>query len=329
MSFTKHIKNMKATECPLKLLDELESALRAEMKKHGLLNQPPSGIGYDDWERWDNDSFKNLVYDCYIEAIIKPLPTLQTYIKQGQNIDGVIIQNVHFFIIGKFRNHDKIGYAVAINTKVAVQLSIIRKIIKYDDDADNINSHTLLSFLSCKSTTFSGKEAISSALRNNSAWTPELQLRFSIFKNNDSTKQKFCDIVCKLKDFDIDSFRFKSLVYSMKEFARKAVDDWQAKNIPPDFGEDKILPDETYDNYNSFSYWCKQIREEIEKSYKNDVCEQLHRIFTEYELAIKQRKDTPSQREIASSLDIPASTFHGYIKKLRKVIALVRSNNFE
>jgi hypothetical protein len=97
MSFTQHIKKMKATDCPPKLLDELAGALGAEMKKYGLFNQHPSHIGYDDWDRWNDDAFKDLLFDCYIQAITKQLLALQAYIKQGQNIDGVIIQNVHFF----------------------------------------------------------------------------------------------------------------------------------------------------------------------------------------------------------------------------------------
>ena len=326
MSFTKHIKSLLATDCPSKLLNELAGALGAEMKRYGLFNQSPSSIGYCSWERWNDDAFKDLLFDCYIQAITKQLPPLQAYIKQGQNIDGVIIQNVHFFIIGKFRSNDKVGYAVAGNAKVAVQLSIIRKIIKSNDEPNHINSNSLLTFVN--STTASGEDAICSALRQNPAWTTELQLKLSRFKNNDSTKQKFSDIVCSLKD--IGSFRFKSLVDSMKEFVRKAVNDRQAGNIPPDFGDETILPDDTYENYNSFCYLCKQIRAAIEQSnYNDDVREQLHRVFTEIELPIKQRKDHPSQAEIAVILDIPPSTLHGYIHKLRKLIALVRSNNFE
>lgn len=319
---------MEPSDCPSKLLNELGAALRAEMNRYGLYNQVPSAIGYDLWKDWNDDAFKDLLYECYIQAILKQLPKLQAHIKLGQNIDGIIIKNVHYFIIGKFRSCDRVGYTVAANAKQSVQLSITRKILKSNDEPNNINNNTFLTFLDCKSTTSSEEEAISSALGNNSEWTTELQLKFSSFKNKDTTKEKFSDIVCRLKDFNIDSFWFRNLVDAMKKFVRRAVENRQAENIPPDFYQDKIFPDDEYENYNYFSDLCKQIKQAIDESnYKNDVREQLHRVFTEIELFIKQRKDYPSQAEIAIRLNISAATFHGYIKKLRKLIAPIRSNS--
>ncbi len=285
------------------------------------------------------DAFKELLFDCYINVIIQQLEFLQAQIKLHNNIDRLVFQNIHFFVTKLRKKADPVGYAIAQNTKNAIQAAIALNVITANKL--KINNKTLLTFSSLSdSTILSRKNALSKTLRNNKRWTKEFLLELSKQNNTEEVKELFVNIICQLKQFGISRFYFKDLVDAVKEDVRAIVKE-ELAIVAPDYiggtaryeqdneGDNErvlfILPDDIYENYEVFIYWCEQIRKAIDQSnYQDRVHKQLERMFTEIEMAIGDGDDPPSQSEIARRLHIPIATLNGYMNKLRQLVDTVK-----
>jgi len=339
MSFTKHIKNLKPNQLPQKLLDELNSALHREMNRYKLLNKPPAYLGYIDWTSWNEPAaFDEILLDCYMDTIFKQLRVLQGYIELDQNIDGMIFKNIKWFVTGKMRANDPVGYAVFQNTKGAIKCGINRGVISLNDEANKINNNTLLIFSS--STTHSNKDLISQALRKNPVWTQELQLKLSKQKNSTKVKENFCALICELKSSGVGSFLVKDLVDVIKDEVRQTVEELEIiETTQPDYidktkmqgnSEDEelqavlfSLPDD--ENYQIFREWCRDIIKAIAQSkYKSNVRQELMNIFTEIEVPIRERAAPPLQADLVKSLGFKAPKISERMKQLRELVAQIK-----
>jgi hypothetical protein len=289
------------------------------------------------------EAFKDLLFGCYINVITQQLDFLTNNIALGNNIDGLVRQNIHFFVTNLRRKTDPVGYAVAQNAKDAIQRAMARAVIT--SNQQEINNNTQLTFSSSGSTTLSEKDAISEALHHNSAWTKEIQLKLSSQKNDEQVRECFCECVCQLRNSDIGCFRFKSLVDVMKEDVRALIQALEAQKRPPevldstakedddeaDDGGEIVLfiKDDAYD-YLLLSEWCEHIHNAIAQSnYQDRVRQQLHKVFTEIEVPLKQRQKYPLPAEIAEILGLAPATLNGYLKILRLLVAQLKSNDFE
>jgi hypothetical protein len=291
------------------------------------------------------DAFKDLLFDCYINVITQQLEFLKDNITLGNDIDGLVRQNIHFFVTNLRRKTDPVGYAVAQNAKDAIQRAMARGVIT--SNQLKINNNTQLTFFSSGSTTLSEKDAISEALHHNSAWTKDIQLKLSSQKNKEQVRERFCECVCQLRNSDIGCFRFKRLVDAMKEDVRALIQALEAQKRPPEVldsttieeGDDDetddggeivlFIKDDAYD-YLLLSEWCEHIHNAIAQSdYQDRVRQQLHKVFTEIEVPLKQRKKYPLPAEIAEILGLAPATLNGYIKKLRLLVEQLKSNDFE
>lgn len=320
---TIYIKHLDANKFPEALLELVEQALKLKMKQLGLWKLPPAYLGYKDWNSWaEKDAFTELLDDCYIK-IFENKQKLKAYIKIGQDIDGLVVQNIHWFLQRLRQKNDPTGYAVAQNTKQAVKTAISKDIITANQPPENqINNQTLLAFGAFSSIPNSGKNAISKALSDNPDWRHgnELKLKLSRQLRSEEVKKQFFQIICQLKNAKIMQFLFKNLVDAIKEDVR-AVEIPNEIFVPYDDELISIQPDSSYEDYQSFQSFCEQIIQLIDNSgYTPKIREQLHLVFTEFEVAIANKNDPPSIAEIARRLNIARSTSHGYIEKIRMLV---------
>ena len=81
------------------------------------------------------------------------------------------------------------------------------------------------------------------------------------------------------------------------------------------------MPDD--EDYQIFREWCRYIRQSIDKSkFKPNVRKELHQIFTEIEIPIKERAAFPSQADIGRSLGFKSPKISSRMKQLRELVEI-------
>jgi len=332
MLFTQHIKKLPVGDCPPELLDAIAIALRAEMRKRRLWTAPPAWLGYDNWNRWDEniskykenalkrypDAFIDLILDCCEYAIIKRFSGLRAALKQSDNIDGLVLRNITHFLNELQRKCDPVGSAIFTYVKGALQCAIDSGILKCSNNDKKIHNETLLIFSSFYSSTHSDKEQILEVLRHNRRWK-DIRLKLAAAGNQD-VQQPLYEIICQLVDSNIQCFWFKSLVDAIKEEVRVPSASVISNNdeiltdgalIENEYLIEQsieLTPEEIYQNLGDF---CAKLRDAIDNSKRQfRVRQLLHKILIEREIAIKQQITLPSPEEVARRLGVSVNTFN-------------------
>ncbi len=131
----------------------------------------------------------------------------------------MVYQNIKHFLTDLQKKHDPIGYHLARQARRAAECAVDKGILKASElsHKGKIHNPTLLTFSTAKSTTLSEKSSIFDALRNNQTWK---EIRPQLAGKSEKFQERLCEIVCQLKDSDINCFRFKNLADAMKEDVR-------------------------------------------------------------------------------------------------------------
>ncbi len=120
---TQHVRNFGPDRYPGDdVLGRLQSLLRRQMRRHGLLGQPPSFLGYAGVSSWRQEgAFDDIVVDCYIYAILNRLASLQHQAQHSEDIDPLVVHHIGFFLDERLRSANRLGYAVYCNLRGAVE----------------------------------------------------------------------------------------------------------------------------------------------------------------------------------------------------------------
>ncbi|MEQ9499334.1 MAG: hypothetical protein RIT81_20790 [Deltaproteobacteria bacterium] len=100
------------------LRDEM---LRPEMKRRGLTRNPPSYLGFDDIDQWDDDALLTLACLAFDEVVVRRQRSLLARTKTYANIDGLVRLNVKNFLTALQRKQDPVGWATFQNLRRAAE----------------------------------------------------------------------------------------------------------------------------------------------------------------------------------------------------------------
>ena len=303
--------------------DHLAKILRHELNRRGLWHAPPAWLGYDG-ETWD-DSFEDLLIDCYIFSICKRIRGLRSHLKTGKPLDPLIFQNVEWFVTDCQKRFDPIGYAVWQNVMGAVEHAIKSGKLTATglDKKGKICNATLLT---CLASTILSEKSLNKILCKNKEW---LNIRLKLVWNDKRVYGKLGDVVC---DLGLNEVKFKDLVDVMKKEVRQT---WQAcytaealeNTAIEDFEDDtnqivKIIgPDTAHEDYQSWINLIKQIMRAIDElDVDPELCQRIRECFFEMVVYIIREEKAPSQNELARLLVHSTSTINKYTKKLRQIV---------
>jgi hypothetical protein len=323
------------------------------MKKNGLWEQPPMYLGYSGshWNKKKGDTedrdFEDLVIECFAEAIFSRKQSLLNQAATGKNIDGLVFQNIRWFLNEKRAEFDPIGKAIYENVNAATQKLVKKGDIEIRNQRkswkEKFDNSALLAFRLSKLTTPSTKEEIVKALHKISEWN--MAIYSSLRTENKKTREPLCKIFCQLKEFAIYCFEHGSLVNAVKkEVCIKEIsisvpqnddEDNESTSIlnhPSLFTEDSIF--DTNEIFQELHDFCEKLREEANKSIRRkDARKLLHQVLTErQEATLKEITESeikiPSHEELARRLDnTSAGAVNDKIKKLRKLAKEVEKLN--
>lgn len=330
--FTPYIKNLEIWS--EQFLANFANALCNRMRWHGLSNGLPKWICYPFADWGEIGAFDGLLVDSIDYAIVKKIHSLCSKLKNYDNIDPLVYNNIKYFLHEKQRHCDPIGYAVGKNVQVAVQQAVEQSILtaQHLDNKGRIHNQTILTFSNSLSKEPCNEDALKTALGK----TKWLEMQLKLVEMRKSVQAELCQIICQLAEQgNITNFKFGDLAKIMKDEVRLA---WESSNVVLEKIEeldnddlDEILHqlnklikniklDTTYEQWVNWNILTKEIYNDIDKIDCKDKIRQ--RISEEFEVIVNfidEDQEPPSQAQLAKYLKIPKNTLNQDMKRLRKL----------
>jgi hypothetical protein len=338
--FTSYIRNLDIYSG--EFLANFASGLCNRMRWRGLSNADPKFICYPFASWGERGAFDALLVDSVDDAIAKRINSLCSALKKYDNIDLLVYNNIKYFLLGRQRHCDPIGYAVAQNILAAVQQAAEQSIFKAQhlDNKGKIHNQTILTFSNSLSKEPCNEDALKTALGK----TKWLEMQLKLVEMRKTVQAELYQVICQLAEQgDISSFKFGDLAKIMKHEVRLA---WEASNVVLERIEesdnddlDEILHqlnnliknikfDTTYEQWVNWNILTKEVYDDIDKLDCKDKIRQ--RIFEEFQLIvnlIEEDQEPPSQAQLAKDLKIPKNTLNQDMKRLRQLL-LQRPDRF-
>ena len=339
--FTSYIINLDI--CSGEFLANFANALCNRMRWNGLSNGLPKWIGYPFAEWKERGAFDALLVDSVDYAIVKKFTRLRSTSKKYDNIDYLVYNNIKFFLLGRQRHCDPIGYAVAKNAQFAVQQAVQQGVFTAQklNNRGKVHNETILTV----SANGSSEDTLKTALVKIEKWG-EIQLK--LVKMRKPVQAELYQVFCQLAEqADISSFKFGDLAKIMKDEVRSA---WHSSNVilegeelgidAPEDNDDldqivyqldkvKIIKfDTTYEQWESWKALIKLINDDIYYiDYKEKIRQRISEEFQFIVNLIEEDQEPVSQAQLAKYLKIPKNTLNQDIKKLRQLL-LQRPDRF-
>ncbi len=329
---TQHIKNYD-TKLPQQVLDALAKLLRSELHKRGLWIGEPYwlGIEYSEWDTWKNPkAFNDLLYHCYMYAIVARKQSLHNALKKSENIDHLIYLNIKHFLDDSNKKNNPLSYAVASNVKTTIEKAIKAQILV--NQSGKLNTKTLLSFsnITPHHQVACNYKQLQQSFYSIKGWQ---QICIKLVQNTPTAQNLFYQFICNLgKNSNITCFCYDDLMKIMKAETSQlynlsySLDKDTAKNELND--DDEIIlftnPDTSFEDWENWMHSIKQIRQNIdEQSWQQRVKKGAIDVFDKLVELVEADEPIPSQAELANSLNIQSpQTVNNYLKRLQEIGAL-------
>jgi hypothetical protein len=330
--FTSYIRNLDIYSG--EFLANFASGLCNRMRWRGLSNADPKFICYPFASWGERGAFDALLVDSVDDAIAKRINSLCSALKIFDNIDYLVYNNIKFFLLGRQRHCDPIGYAVAKNVLAAVQQAVEQSIFtaQHLDHKGKIHNQTILTFSNSLSNEPCNEDALKTALGK----TKWFEIQLKLVEMRKTVQAELCQVICQLAEQgNITSFKFGDLAKIMKDEVRLA---WHSSNVVLEKIEesdnddlDEILHqlnnmiknikfDTTYEQWQSWKNLIKQINDDIDNmDCQNKVRQRISEEFQFIVNLIEEDQEPPSQAQLVKYLKIPKNTLNQDMKRLRKL----------
>ncbi len=230
--FTDHVRALAAGE-PLEspqfevLWKTLRVAVRRELKRRGLWENPPSYLGIYGGASWEpaeggkhNESpLEELVAETYTYVFVSRLRSLQAQLKLKPNIEGLVVLNVRHFLHERQKEHDPIGSQVFAVLHAAVALAVEEGELRLLAGSAAIRNDTVLGFEQGMDYSGRGRPEIASLVAR---WNDELlpDLVTSRGHRQEEVVRRLRERLSDLLREGIGTFRFKDLIDPLKADVR-------------------------------------------------------------------------------------------------------------
>jgi hypothetical protein len=339
----------------------LRDALRSELKRRGLWDQPPSYFGLTGWKSWSavgerhatfmrEDALNELTAECYSFIFIDRLPSLAAQLRVKPDIEGLVFLDVRHFLHERQRSHDPLGFRIFEVARRAVRELLGAGEIHLLAGDPRILNETALGF-SPRAILARGPAPNLQALADR--WNDEILPSLgSHGKWQHEAVGKLRRRLPELRAEGIEAFLFRELVDPLKYDARlrwAGLLQQSAFDIPWAEGQDEAgaprriaLPDARAEESESFNHLVRGVAESLgrlntderTRSYLRRLWDYLSRWASEpvdfadrssrasdSQMKRARKTDRPSQHEIARQLDIPRERLRGLFEILKSLVA--------
>lgn len=226
----------------------MRAALRSELKRRGLWDNPPAYLGIygsGSWETADagknhESALEELLAECYSYIFVSRLRSLQAQLYVKPNIEGFIFLNIRHFLHERQKQHDPIGSQVFEVLQSAVRIAVGEGELRVLAGDDRVRNDTVLGFVEGMELPGRGRgELPSLAARWNDELLPDLVT--SRGRRQEDVVQRLRERLSDLRREGITTFRFKDLVDPLKADVRARwvaiLDLAQGESVPQMEGE--------------------------------------------------------------------------------------------
>ncbi len=321
---------------------KLHDVLAHELRKRGLLNAPPSCLGFSGWRSWSEPgALDELLHDSYLFAFLHRLPGLQAALEMQGNVEGLIFRNVRNFLYDRQRKHDPLGSRVYDVLRDAARRSVdAGSLVVIEGDA-RMAGDTVLSAGPMPRGTLAGEDL---ELRVR-AWADELlpelvtgrgQARQDVVE---ALRRKFADLAAWQPSA---SFHFRAVAGPLKREVRSR---WSAiwsrsdGEVAWEDGDAEISqmvrwvrPDSGYEERQAFEQLIGCVAEGLARlevpartrSYAEKLWLYLRSYATGHFSTEPASDGLPSRRKLADLLDVPRQRFPDLYSILRQQVETCR-----
>jgi hypothetical protein len=200
---------------------ELGAVLRAELKRRGLWESPPSYLGIFGWGSWEPAAFDELLAECYTYVFVDRLRSLQAQLKLKPNIEGLVSLSVRHFVHERQKENDPIGSQVFEVLQSAVRRAVEQGELEVTAGDERIRNDSVLAFRPSEISAVPAqdREKLASLV---AAWNDELLPDLVTLRGQkqEEVVQRLCGRLGDLRAEGIEAFRFKDLVDPLKADVR-------------------------------------------------------------------------------------------------------------
>jgi hypothetical protein len=321
---------------------ELGTVLRAELKRRGLWESPPSYLGVFGWGSWEPAAFDELLAECYTYVFVDRIRSLQAQVKLKPNIEGLVSLSVRHFVHERQKENDPIGSQVFEVLQSAVRRAVEERELEVISGGEKIRNDTVLVFRqSATSTPVQEREKLASLA---AAWNDELLPDLVTLRGQkqEEVVQRLRKRLGDLRTQGIEAFRFKDVVDPLKADVRARwaalLDRAQGEPVPGESPGEVVRlvpPDTRVEDRQVFRKLVDCVltgirrldASEKTKSYLLTLWQFL-RVQAEgtpssfdSSLPAEMEDETPSQRKLAEQLRIPRERLPGLYEILRDLLA--------
>jgi len=215
----------------------LRVALRAELRRRGLWDKPPSYLGVYGWESWiskverlrppgdaraelfGEGALDELLADCYAFIFVDRLRTLQAQLLVKPNVDGLVFRNIRNFLYERQKEHDPLGFRVFEVTSAAVRKCLAEGSLHLLEGDPRIRNDTLLGFDPAAAAPSRQVDLRPWAGRVEDELLPELVTARA--EHQDEVAGRLAERLRELRQEGVESVRFKDLLDPLKDCVRE------------------------------------------------------------------------------------------------------------
>ena len=345
--FTRYVKALDAPGDGLgDLFEEMWQALRRvmirELRRRSLWSAPPSYVGIYGWENWVIDDalpgastgpVEEFLAACYGAVFQRHLVRLKNQLKVNTTIDGLVVFYLRNFITECQKLHDPLGYRLFEILRAAIDQAVAHGELHVVRGPQKIRNNTVLaSSPEGEAGHAMGSEILRPHVEH---WNHELLpgLVTAQGKERRRLEERLRDHLFNLEAAGISVFRFKDLLDPLKQDVRAR---WARLY---DLGEGEVAygeestesqaiirlfhPRDSLAEWDSFKKLVGCVADRIERLDAADrssiYLERLWGFLRRF--AVNEASDRlPSQRKMATHLQIPRERFSGLLKSLGEMV---------
>ncbi len=322
---------------------KLRHALRREIRRRGLWDQPPRFLGFPGSERWDDDALDEAATEAYAFNFIDRLRPLKAQLGHKPNVEGLVVRNLRNLLHERQKGNDPLGFRVYEIVRSAVRGKLDRGELEVRSGSPRVRNDTVLAWpdpppdavpLESQTVDLEGRVRV---------WNDELlpDLLTARGGRRDRLVERLADRIDELaREEGADSFTFGTLVTAMKTDVRAR---WSALHLQEqgevalddteeaeDGGLPRMVrlyrPDPELEDRQAFRRLTDCISRGVEHEEATDGKRgrYLSELWQFLRLEIHTSGEVPSRRRLSDLLDIPRDRFPELYGLLGELLEICR-----
>ena len=303
------------------LLSQLRGALMHEMKRRGLLGQPPSYVGVVGGE-WNDETIEELLLDCYEWIFVRRLPGLLRQLKVHKNIDGLVFRNIRNFLYESQKRNDPLGSRIYKITTSSVASLVDEGVLWKSSDSLPLGKGVILRFnrfdqMGYENLTLDLSEFVEK-------WPAQLMPDLVTAHHHEATRDKLSGLIVALREENVSSFRFDSLFKPLASSSRlywsAMLSNGSSLVFDSPHAPNVFVENSDFENRQAFTALADCVEQKLSSRPTSKLETYLKRFWAYLRSVAQEDSRIPSDRQLADLLEIPRARLPKVRSELSRMV---------